>query len=265
MGLHTDLSGIIPENLLLFLSDGYEIIGTIAIITVPPALTQYHDAIISALLARRPSLVTILNKVGIVQGLERTTQYIPLYGQQTITEHKEFGFRYTLDIGKVYFSTKMAFERRRIAEQISSGESVFVPFAGVGPYAIPCAARNADVIAMEISKPACFWMAHNTSINKVTSNVQIIQGDALHAKHTINRRFSRIICPSPYGLLSNPDIFLPMLKEEGTIHWITFCNVKQIATCIDEIQKRRYEVVRCHRCGNVAPSVSRWILDIRKN
>jgi len=263
MGLRRDLTGIIPDDLLILLPDGYEIIGTIAIISIPPELTLFNEQIVTALRARRPSIQTILNKTGDVNGLFRTSQYTPIFGENTITEHREYGFRYRLDVSKVYFSSKMGSERKRIADLIKLGETVFVPFAGVGPYAIPVAARGAEVLAIEINKSACSWMTINALENGVSSRLHIIRGDAMQANQTLRRKFSRIIIPTPYGLLNGPDIFLSMLSEGGTVHWISFSNSMQMKEIIDRLTERGYQVLRCHQCGNVAPSVYRWILDIK--
>ena len=265
MGLRKDLTGIIPDVLLILLPDGYEIIGTIAIISIPPDLMQFNSQIVTALRARRPSIQTILNKTGDVNGPYRTSQYTPIFGEKTITEHREYGFRYRFDVSEVYFSSKMGSERKRIADLIRPGEIVFVPFAGVGPYAIPAAARGAEVIAMEINKSACSWMTINASGNRVSSYVHIIRGDALQAYNSIQQKFSRIIIPTPYGLLNNPDIFLSMLSEGGTAHWITFTNSTQMKDQVDRLTERGYHVLRSHQCGNVAPSIYRWILDIQVN
>lgn len=264
MGLRSDLAGIIPEDILIHMPDGYEIIGTIAIISIPSVLLQYQNLIGKAILSRRPKIITILNKIGDVNGLYRTSGYVPIYGGTLITEHKEYGFRYRLDISQVYFSSKMASERKRIADLIFPGENVFVPFAGVGPYAIPAAARGARVIAMEINKNACYWMAVNRTMNRVFSGLSIILGDALVAHHFIRQKFSRIIIPTPYGVLQRPDIFLSMLADNGTAHWITFANRREIHELMRQLADEGYQILRCHACGNVAPSVYRWIVDIKR-
>lgn len=264
MGLKKDLAGVIPQDLLSYLPDGYEIIGNIAIISVPASLEAYFKDITKALLSRRPSLVTILNKISTIQGKERIAHYDPIFGKETITEVREFGFRYQLNVREVYFSTKMASERRRIHELINKRDTVFVPFAGVGPYAIPAATRGAEVYAIEISHHACAWMARNAIVNGASSNLHIIRGDALQAAYYLNKDFSRIIIPTPYGVLKSPDFFLDRLIQGGTAHWITFCNKAQINEYIEELSGDIYEVTYCHKSGNIAPSVFRWILDIKK-
>jgi len=264
MGLRSDLLGRIPEHLVKQIPEGYEVLGNIAIISVPPEIIPYHNEIIKALLTKRPSLVTILNKVTHIQGQERTAEFFPIFGNQFITTVREFGLIFQLDVRDVYFSTKMASERNRIRSLIKPGETIFVPFAGAGPYAITAAAAGAGTIAIEISEPACYWMNYNATINHVASNLHIIRGDALQAIHFLKRYFSRIIIPTPYGLLKKPDIYLSKLEKNGIAHWITFCNTDQINNHVKDFSDRGYEVMRCHRCGNVAPSVSRWILDIRK-
>lgn len=262
MGLHSDLKGLIPEDILRNIPDGYEIIGEIAIVSIPSSAILYQKEITTVILNRRPSVKTILNKVGKYAGMHRVPRFHALYGTDTKTEHQEYGFRYKLDILTVYFSTKLASERIRIASLISPEESIFIPFAGIGPYAIPVAKRGAQVIGVEINPDACVWMKSNIVLNNVLNNIQIIRGDAFHAPDYLKRKFSRIIIPTPYGLMDTPDIFLDMLSNGGIAHWITFCNKNQIVKSIQDLEIKGYRVQRIHRCGSIAPSVSRWILDI---
>ena len=79
----------------------------------------------------------------------RTAGYDILAGNTTVTLHREFGFAFRLDVSRVFFNTRLAYERMRVIDQTESGERVFVPFCGVGPFAIPAAAKGAAVVAVE--------------------------------------------------------------------------------------------------------------------
>ena len=82
-----------------------------------------------------------------------------------VTSHKEFGFVYHLDVTRVFFNSHLGHERMRVASQVKAGESVLVLFAGVGPFAVPLAARGAQVVALEKNREACLWLAENVRLN----------------------------------------------------------------------------------------------------
>ena len=66
----------------------------------------------------------------------------------------------------------------RIASKVRPGEIVLVPFCGVGPFAVPLAAKGAAVFALETNPEACRWLAENARLNRVEESVVIIKGDA---------------------------------------------------------------------------------------
>ena len=140
MKLKTLLAGTIPEEALGRLSNHFEVIGDIAILTLPPELGLYKKVVAAAILANRRNIYTVLSKTRMVNGDTRTATYEILAGDTTVALHQEFGFQYRLDVTKTFFNTHLAYERIRVADQVEPGEEVFLPFCGVGPFAIPAAA-----------------------------------------------------------------------------------------------------------------------------
>ena len=63
MGLKDQLRGIIPEPLLIYLSDRFDVIGNIAVLCLPPALSDYKAEIAYAILSRRKNITTVINKI----------------------------------------------------------------------------------------------------------------------------------------------------------------------------------------------------------
>jgi tRNA (guanine37-N1)-methyltransferase len=100
-------------------------------------------------------------------------EYEHLAGEGTVTMHREFGFVYRLDVTRVFFNSHLGYERRRVASQVKSGEKVLVPFAGVGPFVVPLAARGAWVLALEKNREACSWLAENAKVNGLCEKVQL--------------------------------------------------------------------------------------------
>ena len=264
MKLNGQLDRIIPADALRYLSGHFDVIGDVAIISIPPELDAYRQAIVYAIQSGRRNIVTVLCRVTGSTGPARTAGYEILSGGRTVTIHREFGFAYQLDVMKVFFNPRLAGERRRVTEQVQPGESVLIPFCGVGPFVIPAAARGATVTALEQNPEACRWLVENVRSNGVHDRVTIIRGDAFERSAYPDRLFDRAIVPTPYGRDGILELIAPMVRPGGMIHFYTFRNRRQSAQLEQEFTRKGLAVVLRHRCGNVAPSVSRWVFEMRK-
>jgi tRNA (guanine37-N1)-methyltransferase len=60
------------------------------------------------------------------------------------------------------------------------------------------------------------------------------------------------------------DVLASRIKPGGIIHFTTFKNRNQADALAGEFARKGFEVVERRRCGNVAPSVSRWVFDLVK-
>lgn len=264
MTLQEDAAGCAPDDVIATLPTGYDVIGDAAILALPSAAEAYGQAIAAGILARRSHVKKVLNKVSMVEGDRRVARYEVLAGDNTLTVHREHGFFYRLDLLEAFFNPRLGEERQRVASCVKQGESVLVPFAGVGPFAIPAAARGATVLAIEKNPAACRLLAGNARLNKAGDRIEIINGDAFDAQRMLRTAFDRAIVPTPYGMDAILETLLPMVKSGGHIHFYTFKKKAQISGLIDDYRKLCLETIACRRCGNVAPGVSRWSFDLRK-
>ena len=228
MKLTEVLAGTIPEDALNHLSDHFDVIGDIAILAIPTELTPYKQDIASAIVTNRRNIYTVLNKVTKVSGETRTAAYEILTGDTTVALHREFGFQYRFDVTKVFFNVHLSYERMRVAGQVEPGEEVLVPFCGVGPFAIPAAAKGAKVIGIENNHDAFSWLNENIALNKVRYSLTAIEGDAFDTSLLPHDCFDRIIVPTPYGLDRIFDTLSPFFAPGGMIHFYTFKNKRQI-------------------------------------
>ncbi len=264
MNLKTRMECIVPETLLHLVPNSFDIIGNIAVISIPPGLDNYKAQIAQAIILKHGNIITVLNKVSRLEGEGRVGRYEILSGTTTRTEHREYGFRYRLDVNEVFFNPHLSYERSRVASRIRSGEHILVPFCGVGPYVVPAASRGASVLAVEKNKKACKWLAENVKLNRVDSNVSIICGDASHIPNMVRCSFHRAVLPIPYGM----DHFLyemsGLVEHGGIVHFYTFKKQYQIQGLVEEYRGNGFDVVFYRRCGNVAPGVSRWVFDLKK-
>jgi len=265
MNLKDKLRGRIPEDALAPLSNRFHVIGDIAILRLSPKLEPYKKEIAEAVLSNGPGIHTVLNKSSNLQGERRVAQFEILAGQgDTVTVHREFGFSYRLDLSRVFFSSRLGYERMRLAEQVEAGEEVLLPFAGVGPFAVPIAARGARVLAVEKSGEACRYLAENIRRNRVEEMVRIINGDAFSMPQFIRGHLSRAVIPAPYGREKILEVVLPLVRPGGMMHIYVFKKAPEIEALVRQYEDLGMKTVLCRRCGNVAPGVSRWVFDLAK-
>lgn len=265
MRLRERFKGIIPEDDLARLPNRFNVVGDVAIVSVPPGMEIYKADIAKAILCGHKNIKTVLNKISKLEGDNRVAGFDILAGNETVTVHREFGFRYRLDLCKVFFNSHLGYERRRIALKVKPGERVLVPFCGVGPYVVPVAATGARVVAIESNSDACKWMVENASLNGVEENIDLIKGDALVVADLLSARypkFDRAIIPTPYGMDRVLDILSPLVKKGGAIHFYTFKKKHQIDGLMAKYENAGLEVEFYRSCGNVAPGVCRWVFDL---
>lgn len=256
------LSGSVPADLLGRFTGRYEVIGSVAIVTIPPGLEEYKTLVAKKIIAARRNVYTVLARVHKAGSDDRIPLYEVLAGGTTVTRYREFGYQYRFDVAKVFFSSRMAGERMRVAEQVEPGEQVLVPFCGAGPFVIPAAARGAQVVAVEKNPDAFGWLRENIAANHVQKNVTAIPGDAWDTGLLHGTRFDRIIIPTPYGMDAIFDVLAPFAGKEGMIHFYTFRPKNEIPAVARAFAEKGFGTTYCNACGNVAPGISRWVFDL---
>lgn len=210
MHLKENLRGIVPDEHLNHLSDRFHVIGDIAVLSLPAEAERYKKEIAQAVVSQSRGIRTVLNK---------TSQ---------------------LDVAKVFFNSHLGYERMRVASQVQAGENVLVPFAGVGPFAVPLAARGARVIALEKSSEACRWLAENARLNRVEECMAVMTADAFYMAQMLKLNFDRAVIPAPYGLDQILDVASPAVKKGGMVHLYTFKKRHQIEGLLEKLQRKGF-------------------------
>lgn len=259
------LRGRLPEDLLRLVPEKIRVVGNVAIVSLSPELAGFGQEIGCAILNDYKRVKTVLNRVSKTHGNVRVADYEILAGCDTVTVHKEWGHSYELDLIRVFFNPHLGYERNRVASLTKAGETVFVPFCGVGPFVIPVAAKGAKVVGIEISGEACKWHVLNLRRNKVRGNVIVINGDAFNLPIRTSFLFDRAIVPTPYGMDRILSRVSPTVKPGGMIHFYTFKKSYQINGLLKGFENDGFKVNLYKKCGNVAPSVCRWVFDLIKN
>jgi tRNA (guanine37-N1)-methyltransferase len=267
MRLKEHLKERISDKDLSQLSNRFQIIGDIAVISIPPELEGCKKDIALAITTRHRNIETVLRKTSKLEGDRRVAAFELLVGKRTVTVHREFGFVCKLDVSKVFFNSHLSYERNRIASKVRPGETVLVPFCGVGPFAIPIASKGVNVFALETNPEACRWLVENVKLNRVEDNVVVIKGDAFAAHRMLKQQmqFDRAVVPTPYGRDGILEAIAPLVKCGGAVHFYTFKKPHQIEGLVEKYESMGFGVELFRRCGNVAPGVCRWAFDLAKH
>ncbi|MGC8662738.1 MAG: class I SAM-dependent methyltransferase [Candidatus Micrarchaeia archaeon] len=205
---------------------GYDLLGNIAIIEAEPKLAKKVARLI---LLMNKNIETVLRKAGAVEGIYRKRQYKYVLGKRNFVAHyKENGCIFEFDVRKVFFSTRLAYERHRISEQVKSGEHVLVMFAGVGPFAIEIAKAvpSSKVVAVELNKAGYQYMLKNIKLNKV-NNVTPLLGDASKLPLKFKNFADRIVMPLPKDSYHFLDAAYSYASKKTVIHYYTFTERSQ--------------------------------------
>lgn len=260
--------GIVPPNLLSRVPKGFEVVGDIAILNLPRELEEYRFKIAEALLDHlRPRVRVVVRRSSPARDPERVHSYEVLAGSGGFeTLHKESGCVFKVDISKVFFTSRLQYERSRIASLVKPGEVIINMFAGVGPFSIVIAKKvpSVKVYSIDINPEAYRLMVENIKLNKVEDKVIPLLGDAAEVidLHNLKGVADRVLMPSPEHAINYLTKAVEALKRRGVVHYYDVAH--QVSNLHDYISRRissavgslslKWEVKTVRVLRSVAPS-----------
>ena len=204
------------EEILGF-APSYEVIGDIAIID--DGDSSDAERIADAILLMHRNVRTVLAALTDVQGEFRIRNFRVIAGKpDTETVHKEYGCRYEVDLARVYFTPRLATERKRIADQVRENDVVVDMFAGAGPFSILIAKSARYVIAIDKNPVAIEYLWRNARLNSV-NNIKIICGDVRDVSKDLRCTADHIIMNLPHSAHEFLNFALTIIKPGGVIHY----------------------------------------------
>lgn len=211
----------LPPHLVASLPKSLDIIGEVAVVELPPELEGRKKLLGRAILSVYKNVRVVLAKAGAIGGPYRVRAFEVIAGKGgTETTHQEHGCAYRLDVAKVYFSPRLAYEHSRVSSQVKENEVVLDMFAGVGPFSILIAKkhRRIKVYSIDINPVAIQYLKQNMSLNKVQNRVIPLQGDARKlVEEQLAGMIDRVIMNLPAEALAYVDVACKALKPEGGI------------------------------------------------
>ncbi|EMA69296.1 hypothetical protein C461_03008 [Halorubrum aidingense JCM 13560] len=203
-----------------------------AILGYEPSLERLGDIVIvdeddderareiaDAVMASDVPCATVLNRASPIEGELRVRRWDVLAGDGTETVHREYGHEFALDVAEVYFSPRLATERHRVIEQVAPGEAVIDMFAGVGPYAIPMAARGAEVVACDLNETAIEYLRANAERNGVADRVTAIAGDVRETAEAYADIADRLVMNLPHSADEFLDTAVALAGDDCVVHF----------------------------------------------
>jgi len=205
-----------PADLLSF-DPSYERLGEAALIDEddPERACEIADAILESDLP----VETVLNKASKVKGETRVRDWELLAGEDTEVVHREYGCEFLLDLAEVYFSPRLATERHRVAEQVDTGEHAFDMFAGVGPFVVPFAKRDAECIGVDINADAIEYLRENARRNGVENRVTAINDDVRDIATEYEDWADRIMMNLPHSADEFLESAVTLAGDDCVLHY----------------------------------------------
>lgn len=204
----------------------FDQIGSIIILRIPDALLSKKKLIGEILLEKVKTAKSIFYQSSPVEGDYRIRQLELLAGENnTVTEYKEHGCRFKVDVEKTFFSPRLATERLRIADLVKDGEVIINMFGGVGMFSIVAAKKKkCHVYNIDINPHAAKLCSENVILNKLKGTVESIEGDATEIiEKQLVGKGDRVLMLLPERSDEFLDIAIKALKQKGVLHY--YCHI----------------------------------------
>ena len=262
----------LTEDEIEELKKSFDIIGDVVIVEIPEDLEAHKKEIGQATL-QFTKRKTVYMKKSAVKGVTRVRELELIAGEDNpITIHKEHGTRLKLDVKNVYFSPRLATERKRVQEATQDGEEILDMFAGIGPFPIVIAhEKNVNITAVDINEYAIKYLNENIKLNKLAPNAHItaICGDTneVALNELKDKKFDRLIMNLPGLAPEFLDLAVSLCKDGGVIHYYEFSDGfsqgierAQIAC---EKQNKEVEILNTRKVKSSSPGMWHVAIDCK--
>lgn len=252
------LEGELTEEEIENLRTSFDTIGDIVILEIPEDLQDKKFKIGEAALkfTKRRS---IYMKKSAIKGTTRVRDLEFLAGvDDSVTIHKEHGARLKLDVREVYFSPRLATERKRVMQSVREGEEILDMFCGIGPFPIVIARnKNVEITSVDINESAIRYLDENIRMNKLKGSITTFTGDVREVSKSFKSKFDRIIMNLPGLAYTFLDVAVDLIKEGGIINYYEFSDsyeqgIKRLTDAANAVGKD-VEIINCRKVKSTSP------------
>lgn len=271
--LNEAMSKLLTQDELELLPRAYDLVGDIAVLEIPDALSQYTQQIGDAFLSIHRNFTTVLAKKSAISGTTRVREYDFLAGQEkTHTVHMEYGCRIAVDLAVAYFSPRLLEEHNRVAGQVSDEEVVLDMFTGIGPFALHIAKRTrARVIAVDINEKGIELLKKSITLNRLIGTIEPIVSDVrTYIQNIAQNSIDRVIMNHPSAAFDFVSSACYALKAKGMMHYYDFIGgdspetelIDKISRLVEETGRSVVEITKTRRVRDSAPYEFQMVADL---
>ena len=239
------------------LKTSFDTIGDIIILEISKELESKKNIIGTATLefTKRKS---IYMKKSAIHSTIRIRDLELIAGEDNpITIHKEHGGRLKLNVKEVYFSPRLATERKRVSDSVCDGENILDMFCGIGPFPVIIAKNNnVNITGVDINENAIKYFNENIRLNKL-DNVRAICGDVREVSSSFKMKFDRIIMNLPGTAYDFLDVAMNLIKDDGIINYYEFSDgyeqgIKRLKEA-GKKQNKKIKIINTRKVKSTSP------------
>ena len=250
------------------LKTSFDTIGDIVILEIPDEL-QDKRKIIGDAAYKFTKRKAIYMKRSAIKGTIRVRDLEFLAGvDDSVTIHKEHGARLKLDVREVYFSPRLATERKRVMESVKDGEKILDMFCGIGPFPIVIARnKDVDITAVDINEAAIKYLDENIKLNKLKGRIESHCGDVREVSKGFKTKFDRIIMNLPGLAYTFLDVSVDLINDSGIINYYEFSDsyeqgIKRLSDAASSAGKK-VEILNTRKVKSISPDEWHVAIDAR--
>jgi tRNA (guanine37-N1)-methyltransferase len=269
------LSEALTRDEISQVCSAFDIIGSIVIVKIPGSLTLKKQIIGESILHCIKPAKSVFAQTSAVRGDYRIRSLEFVAGEyNTITEYREHGCKFRVDIENTYFSPRLSTERLRIAKLTSENEVIANMFAGVGTFSIIIAKMNktCKIYNIDCNPFANEMSVINAKLNGVQNRVFPLCGDAKDIIYDqIQGQCDRVLMPLPERSSEFVDSAVLALKGgRGVIHFFVHVKANSKNTAREKAEsdiqtvfnKYRHEILHTRIVREVGPRVYQIVSDV---
>jgi tRNA (guanine37-N1)-methyltransferase len=269
------LSETLTRDEISQVCSAFDIIGSIVIIKIPDPLKLKKQIIGETILHCIKPAKSVFAQTSAVRGDYRIRSLEFVAGEyNTITEYREHGCKFRVDIENTYFSPRLSTERLRIAKLTSESEIIANMFAGVGTFSIIIDKMNSTckIYNMDCNPFANEMSIINAKLNGVQNRVLSICGNAKDIIHDqIRGQCNRVLMPLPERSSEFVHSAILALKGgRGVIHFYVHVKANSKNTAREKadsdiqsiFNKYQHEILHTRIVREVGPRLYQIVSDI---
>jgi tRNA (guanine37-N1)-methyltransferase len=267
------LENVLSEKESEELFSAFDQVGEIIIVRIPESLLTKKKIIGEKLLEQVKTARSVFYQSSSVEGDFRTRDLEIIAGEDnTVTEYKEFGCRFIVDVEKAFFSPRLSTERDRISNLVQDGEIVINMFGGVGMFSIIAAKRKkCTVYNIDINPIATNLCEKNIELNKLAGKVISIQGDAAKiVEERLKDKGDRVLMLLPERSDEFLSSAISATKSNGIIHYYSHIHADKKSQAAKNSEKHyqdispvKSEILYSKIVRAVGPRYYQTVVDVR--